>query len=304
MSPAPITTCQPAPGSLAMAIGAYVSTSTLRGASKEWKVRQRKILDTFQNWASLRGIEEVPEIRPHHIDAFMGETMDIGLSLNTARTRGVIVRAAVRHALRAGLVERAPAAFAILPEPERPHLDIPSLRAAFTVADTAPEPFRTFFLVSLGSGLRRGEVLHLRWTDVDETQAVAMVLCRKEWKTKTRRDRAAGISPWAMEALLRRRETLADLGFHGPFLDEYGRPLWNGSFVSRKWRRHADKHSLDGVRLHDLRHAHATELLSRCKNLREVQAQLGHSRITTTERYTHPDTATPAKLGRLLADLS
>ena len=74
------------------------------------------------------------------------------------------------------------------------------------------------------------------------------------------------------------------------------------STLSHAWARLARRNACPHLRLHDLRHAHATEALDRGATIREVQEQLGHQRVTTTERYTHPGRASAARVGGLFAD--
>ena len=63
-------------------------------------------------------------------------------------------------------------------------------------------------------------------------------------------------------------------GAHLPNLDYY-------------WRRILDRAGLEGVRIHDLRHSHASEALALGESLSMIGKHLGHSKVATTARYAH-----------------
>jgi site-specific recombinase XerD len=113
---------------------------------------------------------------------------------------------------------------------------------------------------------------------------------------KTKRSRAAGIPPWAFAILTRRQEN----GGAGPFLNDEGIPIMHPSTLSHRFLRMSRKKKLK-ARLHDLRHAHGTEALQRGASIREVQEQLGHMRVTTTERYTHLNRQSAGRVAGLFA---
>jgi integrase len=160
---------------------------------------------------------------------------------------------------------------------------------------------RDAFLVLIGSGLRRGELLALRWQDCDLAGGLLHVRPQRStgWTPKTKRARAVGIPAWAVEILTRRQSG----GGAGPFLDAKGKPIMDPSTLSHGWVRLARRHGRPHIRLHDLRHAHATEALERGANIRAVQVQLGHTRVTTTERYTHVDRQSPRRVAELFDDV-
>ena len=64
--------------------------------------------------------------------------------------------------------------------------------------------------------------------------------------------------------------------------DRTGRTPHRPGWASEWWRRHRDEYGMAGVRLHDLRHHHATSLLDDGVPLNTVSARLGHSKASTT----------------------
>jgi integrase len=160
-------------------------------------------------------------------------------------------------------------------------------RAAVSDQDAA------IFAVAAFAGLRRGEVLALRWRDVDfaaETlrveQAVSAV--GQEMKsTKSGRMRSVPMVPDVATALdrLSRRDT-----FTGPddlvFVGEDGGPL-DGSALRRRFVAAAKRTGLRTIRFHDLRHSFATVAVNATHSGRELQEWMGHADYRTTSRYLH-----------------
>jgi integrase len=151
--------------------------------------------------------------------------------------------------------------------------------------------------VAAFTGLRRGELVALRWRDVDlERRKVvvrrAISADQEAASTKSRRPREVPI-PNHAEAALRRLAARPD--FTAPddyvFANRLGRRL-DGSAVRRRVERARGAAGLRELRFHDLRHTYGSLLVAGGIDLAAVKAAMGHSRITTTERYLHARSAT------------
>jgi len=161
------------------------------------------------------------------------------------------------------------------------------------------------YSVALTMGLRQGEALGLRWSDVDldigslriekQLQRVGGELQLVELKTRLRR--RALLMPASIVASLRehRRRQLEDrLAAGGSWLESGlvftaadGKPL-EGSTVTRHFHDHLERAGLPQRRFHDLRHSCATLLLVQGVSPRVVMDVLGHSDIgMTMNTYSH-----------------
>jgi integrase len=175
------------------------------------------------------------------------------------------------------------------------------------ILDAAKEtPYYAVFFTKAYTGLRRGELLGLRWADIDLQNSTASVvqtlqqLRNGEYifkKPKSKRGRRQiALSPSLVillwdhrmkqehaRKLLGKPLLPADLVFSYPD----GKPF-RPNTVSRAFQEIAQSVGLNGVRLHDLRHAHATILLQQGVHPKIVQERLGHSSVATTlDIYSH-----------------
>lgn len=183
-------------------------------------------------------------------------------------------------------------------------MDEDELRA-FLEAARATE-YHCLFYTSLMTGARRGELLALRWSDIDLLQAEMHInrnvlqlsdrtLVYKAPKTAKGR-RMISLSP-STALLLRRHKDereaeCASMGITPEpdslvFCHIDGSSLLPDS-VSQAWSRLVKKTCLKHIRLHDARHTHATILLKQNTHPKVVQERLGHANISTTlDLYSH-----------------
>ena len=146
------------------------------------------------------------------------------------------------------------------------------------------------YRIAAYTGLRLGELLALRWADVNLTDRRLVVhrafSDRIEGPTKGWQARFLPIADPAAEAFARLAERDEFVG-SGDFVfcSRFGRPL-DGSALRRRFKRAAAEAGLRVLRFHALRHG-AGSMVARQADPRWVQGFLGHSKLTTTERYLH-----------------
>lgn len=148
-------------------------------------------------------------------------------------------------------------------------------------------------LFMLHGGLRNGEVCKLRWADVGINQEVFHTIQVVNGHSRKKSTRYVTLSPKLIETIKNYR-TWYDGRYS--YRDPY-RPL----FITLNQKIHISQRDIqriveryrklclqDTFTPHSLRHTFATRLL-RCSNIRVVQQLLGHSSLTSTEIYTHPN---------------
>ncbi|MDQ6836651.1 MAG: site-specific integrase [Actinomycetota bacterium] len=177
----------------------------------------------------------------------------------------------------------------------------PRTRAVFPgeAAARADEDAQDAELVRIAAyaGLRQGELMALRWRDIDFV-ARKLVVSRavsadvEVASTKSRRAREVPLPDQAARALdrLSRREDFTGRDDY-VFANRLGRRL-DPSAVRHRYGRARDAAGLEPLRFHDLRHTYGSLLVAGGIDLASVKAAMGHARISTTERYLHARPAT------------
>jgi integrase len=134
------------------------------------------------------------------------------------------------------------------------------------------------------TGMRRGEIINLKWTDVDLSRRVVFVHSSPTFKTKHGKQRVVPLSDVAAQML--NAKALTHVSEHVFTLN--GKPIL-GSWLTRKLKFYVYEAKLEDDRLHfhSLRHTFASWLIQDGVSLYEVQKLLGHSNISVTQVYSH-----------------
>jgi integrase len=232
-----------------------------------------------------------------------------GLSPRSVRYVHTIIHRAFRDAVRWGRIGRNPADAADPPRASavvRPTMTTWTADQVRAFLDhTADHRLHAAFVLLATTGMRRGEALGLRWSDVDLTagrvsisQTVIMVHhdIRIGAPKTARGRRTVALDPGTVTALREHRHRqlaerlLMGAGFtdHGlVFCRPDGGPLHPERF-SRMFSRELAKIGLPAIRLHDLRHTWATLALSAGEHPKVVQERLGHANVSITlDVYSH-----------------
>jgi integrase len=238
-----------------------------------------------------------------------------------------ILRRGLRQAVRWQWINANPAVNATLPRLRRKEVAPPApdtIRALLRAAMEHDPNLGTLLLVAAATGLRRGELCGLKWGDVDfgrgrlvVTRAVAAVPDGTiEKSTKTHASRRLALDTTTIGAVDEYRVLCTEWAEAvGPQLDgdcfvfsrspDAQTPLHPDN-VTAGFRHLCRRQGVSGVRLHDLRHAHATQLLAAGVPVRTVSGRLGHaSAMTTMNVYAHfleeSDEQAAMVIGRILS---
>jgi len=212
-----------------------------------------------------------------------------------------------KHAIQWGYLDANPAQYVERPRVEIEEMEILAPPEIHRLLAAAEEPVRTLLLCAVLTGMRRGELLGLKWEDIDlegNRIHVRRALWRGQFITpKSRRSRRAiDMAPTLKAALAKLPSRFkGEMVFTSP----EGGIMDPDNFSSRDWTRVLRRSKLQRIRFHDLRHTYASLLIAQGAHPKYIQAQLGHASIQTTlDRYGHlmPDMheAEARKLDRLV----
>lgn len=292
--------------------------------------RYRGIIDTYllDRWGDVK----LTDLRLADVDLWyralgQGDPTKKRRALQPASVRQIhaVLRRALGQGVRWGWLPGNPLTEATLPSLRRPDVDPPPVAEILAVLEQVDRPdLAVLFTVKVSTGMRRSEMCGLRWRDVDLVDGLIRVrrsvvqvgrqLYEKDTKTHAQRKVSIDVGLVALLQEHRARseaEAAAAMVDLAPAAFVFSRspdglePLIPDS-VTQAWRRYALRAGVSG-RLHDLRHASATELLGAGVDIRTVAERLGHRQTSTTLNiYAHAmearDRDAADTMGRLLAD--
>jgi len=294
---------------------------------KEWlgqwleEARTNVAPKTLQRYREIVDLHLVPalgsillaKLQPVHIQANYAEALATGrrdgtggLSAQTVLHHDRVLHVALKRARALRLIVSNPVEDVSKPKVERQEIEAldPAESAALLTAARSTRMFPVI-LVALGTGLRRGEVLGLRWSDIDlgkRTLTVAQSL--EQTKTglrfkapKTRRSRRTIALPPAIaeELHAHRAQQAAERLALGMGRDPAGLvftridgdPIQPDS-VTKMFARIAERAKIRPISFHGLRHTHATDLLRAGVHPKIASERLGHASIAITmDTYSH-----------------
>ncbi|MEQ8716665.1 MAG: site-specific integrase [Acidimicrobiales bacterium] len=278
------------------------------------------------------GSRRLRDVTPSQLNSLYGELLESGrrngdgggLSPKTVRYIHTIVHKALADAADDGLIATNVAERA---KPPRPRATNPT-----EIRFWQPDELRAFFEVIAGhrlegawhlaamTGMRRGEVLGLRWRDLDLDRSrlhVRQALVSVAYEVlvsspKSHRARVIDLDPGTVEQLRlhRKRQDAERSEWEADYEDqdlvvckENGTPLHPQTF-SQAFERIVDKTDLPRIRLHDLRHTHATVALRAGVPVKVISERLGHENPAfTMKQYAHVMPGMQAEAAKLVARL-
>jgi len=239
------------------------------------------------------GSMKLSQIGTAEVQHFLAGLKSKGRSSATVRAYLVLLRNMLNHAVAWGHLAHNPAIG--IKGPKLPHTEMECLtpeevRVFLAACDDAHRPL---FSTAVMTGMRLGELLALQWDDINWSAGTIRVRRSlfegKFVEPKTSRSvRVIGMSDRLAATLLEHKLAVVYSPFDLVFPTPDGTPMDPSNLRSRVFADTLARAELRKIRIHDLRHTFASLLINQGENLKYVQAQLGHSSITTTvDRYGH-----------------
>ena len=264
----------------------------------------------------------IADLKPVHILDFYNWLYSQGLKGNTVVKYHANIRKALDYAVQTDLIQSNPAIKVGRPPQEQfiaDYYNQEELNNLFKIVKDPP--LELIVYLTAFYGLRRSEVLGIRWSAIDfenktitiSHKVVTVTNEDEEVKTKTKmitKSKTKNKSSYRTFPLFKEIKNLLlytrkmQEYYASIFRDSYNKKykdfvcldelgnLRKPDYVSHKFKQLLRNNDLREIRFHDLRHSCATLLVKKGISLREIQDWLGHSSSKTTERYTHLDSST------------
>lgn len=283
------------------------------GPSVSPKTAERYAQIIQDNVNPTLGQYQLSKLKPLHIQSFYTDCLTSGrkdgkggLSAQTVLHFHRLLRKAFLQAVKWQLLARNPVDAVEPPRPQRTEMNaINEKETALLLEKLTGSPLFTPVLLAVTTGLRRGELLALRWKDIDlEEGRLTVNQSLEQTKTglrfkmpKTERSRRQVPLPGVALDFLKdhKRQQNEERLRLGPVYQNndliFPRP--DGSLMapdsfSTNFAAFMRRSKLKRIRFHDLRHSHATQLLTQGVHPKIVSERLGHSNIgITLDTYSH-----------------
>ncbi len=315
-----------------------IGAMTLASYLERWMdhVRAHRQPDTTRNYAvrcrrfsaEIGGVR-LDKLRVQQLDEVYRRWVAAGMAPSTLRGYHAVLGAALSQAVKWDLVPRSVAPLATLPTVDGRRMSVPdadTVRLLIKESEESDPVLSAAIMLAALTGCRRGELLGLRWSDVDRDRMVLHVersVKREEegrvlriGPTKTHQNRRVSLDPVTLAVIgthLERAkrwaaDALVTLDADGYILteDPTGTTPMPPDTLTHRFSRLARRLGLASLRFHDLRHSVATTLLGAGYDLAIVAGRLGHRDPTITLRvYAHAleerDRQAAVTLGQLMA---
>lgn len=289
------------------------------------EVEKKVDIITFQGYESVAKAHIVPYFKEKAIKlcdlkrSDIQEYIDIksscgridgkgGLSPKTIKTHKLIIQLICKEAIKNNLILKNPCEFVVLPKQQRHEANFYTAEELQKMFDCLKnEPIYPLLYFTVVYGLRRSEVLGLKWDSVNlENNIIIIKHTVVRFSTVVEKDSTKTASSFRSYPItqdvknilldLKQQEKANRKIFGKEYIEndyifkwENGKP-YAPDYITRKFGKLLNKHNLRHIRFHDLRHSCASLLIANGFTLKDIQEWLGHSDIQVTANiYAHLD---------------
>lgn len=277
----------------------YVSRRVRGSTMDGYRQRVKHIVDTL-------GDINIVDLRPDHLIEYYDSKLS-NLSASTITKHHHLISDCLSDAVKWNLITRNVAIAVEAPRAHKKEMRALSVNEIRRFRDSCiAEPWRAIFHTLIWTGIRRSELLGLQWSDLDLDMALMTIrrsLVRLQNGTYVTEEpktssgaRTLDLAPSTCLILKEHRAK------HEQAIDLLGIPISEANLVfghpdgsprtpstiTQQFKRTARKAGLPEVRLHDLRHTHASLMLQQGTDIKTISTRLGHSSVAfTMDTYAH-----------------
>jgi len=225
------------------------------------------------------GNSPVSAITRVSVESFRQKRLQQGASPAEVNREIAVLRHALNYAVNLELLSSNPASrLGALKEKGEDAWQVLSKEEAARFLNALPDDVRPIFEFALATGLRMGNILNLRWKQVDLKQRRLTI---PGAETKSGKPLILPLSDWAVRTLQKQKRS-SEYVFPNPG----GKPY---SDLRKSFHKALEKAGLPRIRMHDLRHTFASWAIQAGVDFRILKELLGHSTLDMALRYTHLD---------------
>lgn len=243
--------------------------------------RYRSEFESLKRFLRSQGVALVSQVSPEIVERYKVARLD-SASKRSVNHELTTIGAMFRRAVDMGYLENDPVSkvkrFRIQQTKSPRYLTGPEIERIKAVCD---QGLRDMFEVLIQTGMRRGELLNLEWSDVDFANGYIHIRPKAGWIPKHGRSRKIPMRPAVRDILKRHRENATcQLVFHTPS----GKRVIH--FGERLWRAYRRAH-VENATVHTTRHTFASHAVMSGLDLYTVGRLLGHADAKSTQIYAH-----------------
>ncbi len=247
--------------------------------AKETFRRDRIILNSI--FLPRVQVNKLSKITPQMLEKYKAKRLESVKKITVNRDL-ITIKAMLNKAVEWGYLDKSPAEriklFRIRSDPRPRFLNKEEIEKLLHSCTKGLFPF---VYTALNTGMRKSELIHLRWQDIDLDNREITVCSRQDWQSKSGKSRTIGINDNLFRFLKKYKHQKSEY----VFCTKDGNLLVNN--LNRRFRNAAKRAGLTGVCIHTLRHTFASRLIMRGVPLVTVSKLLGHAEIKTTMIYAH-----------------
>jgi excisionase family DNA binding protein len=249
----------------------------------------------MENLRATFGEMDLREIRPMDVERFKLSRQKAGNKNSTINRYLALLKHMFSVAVREGYASKNPVKeIKLCLEKERKERVL-SLEEETRLLKASPDYLKPMLITAIHSGLRRSEIMNLKWSSVDwKTREINVEVA------KSGKSRSVPINSVLLTALLAQKAANGKSPYVFPNEDTK-KPY---TTLAKVFMRTCKDAEIKGLRFHDLRHSFASRILEDGASIEIVKSLLGHHSISVTERYCHSDEEAKRKAVELLAGKS
>lgn len=253
-----------------------------------WSVYEGHTLNHFKDLDALK----INLITTATIEKYITDRQNQGMNILTLRKILVSLGQIMGYAVRHKYIDFNPVREAERPRgqgaTQKKKIRILTPDEIKALLDVEPDQkYNTLFRLAIFSGARQGELLGLKWSDMDWINNqihIQRTFNNQAWydvKTGTS-NRKIDLGPSMITELKKWKLACPKSDLDLMFPNEAGEPINHNNMTSRYFYPALTDAKIDQIRFHDLRHTYASLMIEQGENIKYIQSQLGHSNPTVT----------------------